>query len=48
MSHNYDRAVQIQRQYYADTAAEYDAMHAHEGDDNPRTLRMGIRSSPHD
>jgi ubiquinone/menaquinone biosynthesis C-methylase UbiE len=35
---NHDKAVSIQRQYYADTAAKYDAMHAHEADDNPRTL----------
>jgi ubiquinone/menaquinone biosynthesis C-methylase UbiE len=36
---NTERAVRLQRQYYAETAAEYDAMHAREGDDNPRNLR---------
>ena len=36
---NTERAVRLQRQYYAETAAEYDAMHALEGDDNPRNLR---------
>ncbi len=39
MPHNTDTAVQMQRRYYAETAAEYDAMHVHEGDDNPRTLK---------
>lgn len=28
-----DKAVLIQRQYYTDTASQYEAMHAHEGDD---------------
>jgi len=39
MARNYEEAVKIQRQYYSDTAAEYDAAHTNEGDDNPRTLR---------
>ena len=26
-----NRAVEIQRKYYTDTAARYDSMHAHEG-----------------
>jgi ubiquinone/menaquinone biosynthesis C-methylase UbiE len=33
------RAVDIQRDYYADTAAKYDSMHAHEGADDPETLK---------
>jgi SAM-dependent methyltransferase len=33
------RAVEIQRDYYADTAAKYDSMHAHEGADDPETLK---------
>jgi ubiquinone/menaquinone biosynthesis C-methylase UbiE len=37
---NLDEAVLIQREYYTATAAEYDAMHVHEGDDNPRTLKL--------
>jgi ubiquinone/menaquinone biosynthesis C-methylase UbiE len=37
---NYDKDVQIQRQYYAATASEYDAMHAGEGDDDPINLRL--------
>ena len=36
---NPDKAISIQRQYYADTAARYDTMHAHEGDDDPRILK---------
>jgi ubiquinone/menaquinone biosynthesis C-methylase UbiE len=31
MTTKLDRAVVIQRQYYTDTAARYDSMHAHEG-----------------
>jgi ubiquinone/menaquinone biosynthesis C-methylase UbiE len=31
MPANPDRAVEIQRKYYTDTAAQYDAMHANEG-----------------
>jgi ubiquinone/menaquinone biosynthesis C-methylase UbiE len=34
------KAVQIQRQYYTDTAARYDSMHAHEGDDDPGILKF--------
>jgi ubiquinone/menaquinone biosynthesis C-methylase UbiE len=37
---NTSKAVQIQRRYYTDTAAEYDSAHAGEGDDNPLTLRL--------
>ena len=35
-----DKAVLLQRQYYTDTAAEYDAAHAGEGDDDPVNLRL--------
>src|SRR5277367_7113116 len=35
-----DKAVAIQRQYYTETAAEYDAAHAGEGDDDPVNLKM--------
>jgi ubiquinone/menaquinone biosynthesis C-methylase UbiE len=35
-----EKAVQLQRQYYTDTAAEYDAAHAGEGDDDPINLRL--------
>ena len=37
---NRDNAVLIQRRYYAETAAQYGAMHSHEGDADPRTLSM--------
>ena len=40
MPRNCEKDVQIQRQYYAATAAEYDAMHAGEGDDDPINLRL--------
>jgi len=40
VAHNYNKDVQIQRQYYRDTAAHYDAMHAGEGDDDPINLRL--------
>jgi ubiquinone/menaquinone biosynthesis C-methylase UbiE len=33
------KAVEIQRDYYADTAAKYDSMHAREGADDPETLK---------
>lgn len=33
-----DRAVLIQRRYYTETAAQYDAMHAHEGVGDYKTL----------
>jgi ubiquinone/menaquinone biosynthesis C-methylase UbiE len=36
---NAEKAVRLQRQYYAETAAEYDAAHALEGDNDPRNLR---------
>ncbi len=34
MAPNPDRAVEIQRQYYTETASRYEQMHAHEGDDD--------------
>jgi ubiquinone/menaquinone biosynthesis C-methylase UbiE len=40
MPDNLSRAIQIQRQYYTDTVAEYDTAHAGEGADNPLTLRL--------
>jgi len=33
MTRKIDKAVEIQRRYYAETAASYDEMHAQEGDD---------------
>lgn len=33
-------AVRIQRKYYTDTAPQYDAMHAHEGDDDPAIFKL--------
>lgn len=35
-----DDAVRIQREYYAATASRYDEMHAHEGDDDYRSVRL--------
>jgi ubiquinone/menaquinone biosynthesis C-methylase UbiE len=35
-----DKAVLIQRRYYADTASQYDVMHAHEAGDDPKTFRL--------
>src|ERR1700723_1114960 len=35
-----DEAVLLQRQYYTHTAAEYDAAHLGEGDDDPVNLKM--------
>lgn len=46
MSSSTERAVAIQRRYYADTAAEYDGMHELEGDNDPRILRL-VRSLLH-
>lgn len=40
MSLNTRKAVQIQRQYYTETAAQYDSMHAHEGDDDLNSLKF--------
>jgi ubiquinone/menaquinone biosynthesis C-methylase UbiE len=40
MSPNPQKPVQIQRQYYTDTAARYDAMHAREGDDDLSILKF--------
>ena len=40
MPSDVDKAVLLQRQYYTDTAAEYDAAHAGEGDDDPLNLKM--------
>ncbi len=34
MLRNFDKAVQIQRQYYTDTALPYDAVHAHKAGDD--------------
>ncbi len=39
MARGVDGGIRIQRTYYTDTATQYDAMHAGEGDDNPRNLR---------
>ncbi len=33
------KAVEIQRDYYSGTAQKYDSMHAHEGADDPHTLK---------
>jgi len=35
-----DDAVEKQRRYYAETASRYDAMHAHEGDDDSWNLTL--------
>ena len=35
-----DRATEIQRRYYADTAAKYDSMHAHEGSTDPSITKF--------
>jgi len=40
MPSDVDKQVLLQRQYYNDTAAEYDAAHAGEGDDDPVNLKM--------
>jgi ubiquinone/menaquinone biosynthesis C-methylase UbiE len=40
MPRDLQEAVRIQRKYYTDTAPQYDSMHAHEGDDDPSTLRI--------
>jgi ubiquinone/menaquinone biosynthesis C-methylase UbiE len=40
MSRRLQEAVLAQRRYYADTAARYDSMHAHEGDDDEWNLRL--------
>jgi len=40
MSSNPNRAIQIQREYYTATASHYDAMHANEGDDDDRSVRL--------
>ena len=40
MPSDVDKQVSWQRQYYHDTAAEYDAAHAGEGDDDPVNLKM--------
>lgn len=37
---SHDNAVEIQRRYYADTAAQYAEMHSHEGDADPQTMSM--------
>ena len=46
MTKRLDRDVEIQRQYYTETAARYDVMHAHEGDDavaNSKLLHSFLR-----
>ena len=35
-----DDAVRIQREYYTETASRYDQMHAHEGDDDYRSVKL--------
>ena len=40
MPSNVDKSVLLQREYYTNTAAEYDTAHAGEGDDDPVNLRM--------
>ncbi len=40
MLRDVEKEIAIQRKYYTDTSAQYDAMHHHEGDDDPRTLRL--------
>jgi ubiquinone/menaquinone biosynthesis C-methylase UbiE len=40
MPHNSLNAARIQRQYYADTARQYDAMHAHEAADDSRNFKL--------
>jgi ubiquinone/menaquinone biosynthesis C-methylase UbiE len=42
-----DPAVEIQREYYTETASRYDAMHAHEGVDDPasRSLILSVLRS---
>lgn len=40
MFRNSDNATLIQRQYYNDTASQYDTMHAHEGDDDQGSVRL--------
>jgi len=35
-----EKAIRLQHQYYAETAAEYDAMHARESDNDPNVLRL--------
>jgi ubiquinone/menaquinone biosynthesis C-methylase UbiE len=40
MPSDVDEAVLLQRQYYTQTAAQYDAAHAGEGDDDPVNLKM--------
>lgn len=40
MPDNLSKAIQIQRQYYTDTAAQYDEAHSGEGGDDPLTMRL--------
>jgi ubiquinone/menaquinone biosynthesis C-methylase UbiE len=40
MPRDIKNAVQIQRQYYTNTADQYDVMHAHEGDDDSTNMRL--------
>jgi len=48
MPSDVDKHVLLQRQYYTDTAAEYDAAHAGEGDDDPVNLKMLFGFFAHD
>ncbi|HKS83353.1 MAG TPA: class I SAM-dependent methyltransferase [Candidatus Acidoferrales bacterium] len=40
MPRDVQEAVRIQRKYYAETASQYNSMHAHEGDDDASTLKL--------
>jgi ubiquinone/menaquinone biosynthesis C-methylase UbiE len=40
MAPNPDRAVEIQRQYYTETADRYEQMHAHEGATDPFSMKF--------
>jgi ubiquinone/menaquinone biosynthesis C-methylase UbiE len=40
MAPDADRAAEIQRKYYTETAARYEQMHAHEGATDPFTMKL--------
>ena len=40
MAKTLNRATEIQRKYYADTAARYDSMHAHEASSDPSIMKF--------
>ncbi len=40
MARNSKDAVHLQRRYYSETAADYDVMHAHEGDDDYGNIKL--------